>query len=484
MSAIARPFGMLLMFLYELVGNYGLAIILFAVIVRAILLPFQMKSKRGTMQSMRLQPKLAELQKKHGANKQKLNEETAKLYKDEGINPASGCLWGFLPLPIMFALFLAIRQPITMMMGVAPELLEEGGAILNKLLSIPAWENYSTLTSYYVQIDQAQFITEHFSQFADLSASLRPMTFNFFGNINLGVVPNWKFLWDAGTNWSDVTNWLPGLILFLIPFLSGGSQLISSIISKKLNPTPATPDGQQGTAGAMQSMLYLMPLMSVYFAFITPSALGIYWTIGSILQIAQDIWLTKRYTRIIDAEDAVKNAERNKREAELEAKRLESERKKEEGIIEQNQNTSKQKKQRAEKQEKTMKAVEWQKKDAPPKGFEPSREGDRRFARGRAYDPDRFLHAGEGNDEGDDSEAADSEGFDGGEGTIGIAAAATAEYDAPVSDDAPDGIDDIDVTDNTDESDDITINDDIDDIAEIDDINEVDDADDSDDKDD
>ena len=412
MSAIARPFGMLLMFLYEIVGNYGLAIILFAIIVRVILLPFQMKSKRGTMQSMRLQPKLAEIQKKHAANKQKLNEETAKLYKEEGINPASGCLWGLLPFPIMLALFLAIRQPLTMMMGVAPDLLSEGGAIINKLLSMPAWENYTTLTSYYVEIDQAQFITEHFSQFANLSANLRPMTFNFFGNINLGTVPNWKFFWDSSTNWSDVSNWLPGLVLFLIPLLSGGSQLISSIISKKLNPTPPTPDGQQSGAGAMQGMLYLMPLMSVYFAFITPAALGIYWTIGSILQIAQDIWLTKRYTRIIDAEDAIKNADRAKREAELEVKRLESERKKEEGIVEQNPNTSKQKKQRAEKQEKTMKAVEWQKKEAPPKDFEPSREGDRRYARGRAYDPDRFLYADSDIDSKDNIDSSDSNNTD------------------------------------------------------------------------
>ena len=67
MNAIAKPFGMLLMFLYDLVKNYGWAIILFAIIVKGILLPFQMKSKRGTMRTARIQPKLAELQKKHSA---------------------------------------------------------------------------------------------------------------------------------------------------------------------------------------------------------------------------------------------------------------------------------------------------------------------------------------------------------------------------------------------------------------------------------
>ena len=111
MAAIARPFGMLLMFLYSFVGNYGVALILFAVVVRAILLPFQMKSKRGMMKQARLQPKLAELQSRHGTNKAKINEEMAKLYKEEGVNPASGCLWGLLPFPIMIALFLVIREP-------------------------------------------------------------------------------------------------------------------------------------------------------------------------------------------------------------------------------------------------------------------------------------------------------------------------------------------------------------------------------------
>ena len=104
-NSLARPFGMLMMFLYEQVSNYGIAIILFALVIKIILLPFQMKSKRGMMQQARLQPQIAELQKKHGTNKAKINEETMKLYKEEGVNPASGCLWGFIPLPIMLALF-------------------------------------------------------------------------------------------------------------------------------------------------------------------------------------------------------------------------------------------------------------------------------------------------------------------------------------------------------------------------------------------
>ena len=135
---ITKPFGWLLMFLYELVNNYGLAVILFALVVKVVLLPFQMKSKRSMMRTSRLQPKLKELEKKHGANKQKYNEEVAKLYKEEGVNPMSGCLWSLIPFPIIIALFSAIRNPLTIMMGVPKALLDRRAAArsLNRLTEL------------------------------------------------------------------------------------------------------------------------------------------------------------------------------------------------------------------------------------------------------------------------------------------------------------------------------------------------------------
>jgi len=404
-SSIARPFGQFLMLIYGWVGNYGLALILFAFAVKVILLPFQMKSKRGMMQQARLQPKVAELQKKHGANKTKLNEEMSKMYKEEGVNPASGCLWGLLPLPIMLALFLAIREPLTMMMGVAADLLSsvplaDGnvGAIFAKLQELGF---VSTVQPYYVQIDQAQFISANFSQFANLSSALRTMDFHF-GILNLASQPQWNFLWT--TDWSNASIWLPGFFLFLLPLLSGGAQFVSSGINRKMTPT-TTPDDQ----GKMtQRMMMLMPLMSIYLAYITPAALGFYWTISTVFQIAQDVWLTRRFTRKLDAQDAVNNEERKKKEAEIEAKRIESERKKAEGlVVERNPNTSKRRKQKSDKQEQLGKAAEWEKKNAlPDEKYEPSRVDNRRYARGRAYDPDRYTGAAESGDNASGIEAS------------------------------------------------------------------------------
>ena len=416
MGAIARPFGALLMLIYNLVSNYGVAILIFAVIIRVILLPFQMKAKYGQMQQARLQPKLAELQKKHGANKAKINEETQKLYRDEGINPMSGCLWGLLPMPIMIAFFWVIRQPLTMMLGVAQEHLImpdaaagiEGG-VVGQLLETLGFQSSTGVP--YLQVDQAKFINENLEPFLELNIEnlTGGIDFDFLFGINLGTQPQWNFLWT--TEWSDSSIWLPGLLLFLIPLISGGAQMLMSHISRKMNPALA-PSGQ---AGAMHSVMMFMPLISVYFAFITPAALGFYWTAGTVLDMARDVWLTKKNTKKIDAEEAGKKEEREKKEAELEAKRVETERKKAAGLLEKNPNTSKRKKQSNEKQEQLEKAAEWEKKKAPPsedkEKIEPGRVGNRRYARGRAYDPDRYKtdsDSSAGDDE-DESEYDDED---------------------------------------------------------------------------
>ncbi|MDR2599992.1 MAG: membrane protein insertase YidC [Oscillospiraceae bacterium] len=394
-NPIAVPFGWLLMTLYDLFQNYALALLFVAIIVRVIMLPFQMKGKRGMMRQTRLQPKVAELQKKHGANKQKLNEEMAKLYKEEGVNPASGCLWSFIQMPIMIALFYAIRQPLSIMMRLSSELWESSsGAIyqgFEKILGHPPPNE-----GFYIQVDIAQQIHHHWEEFSALGIErLQNISFYLFGEfINLAETPNWQFFWSEDTDWSVTEKWLPGLILFFFPIISGGAQFVSASIMRKMSAAP-TPEGAGAT---MSGVIKFMPLLSVWFGFILPAALSFYWTIGTVLQIGQDIWLTKKYTKILDEEDAEKEKIRAVRDAELEAKRQETERKKAEGLAERNRNTSKRKKQKTDRQDQREKAAEWEKKQAPEKDVsaknEPGRIDNRRYARGRAYDPDRFAGAG------------------------------------------------------------------------------------------
>ena len=106
------------MWLYELTGNYGAAIFLFAFVVKVVLLYFSAKSKKSMMRQTRFTPYLKELEARYEGNKQKYQEEVAKLYKEEGINPMGGCLWSLIPFPILLALYQAIRKPITIMMGI------------------------------------------------------------------------------------------------------------------------------------------------------------------------------------------------------------------------------------------------------------------------------------------------------------------------------------------------------------------------------
>ena len=476
-NAIARPFGILLMFLYELVHNYGMALFLIAVVIKVLLLPFQMKGKRGMMRQSRLQPRIAELQKKHAANKQKLNEEMAKLYKEEGVNPASGCLWSFIQMPIMIAIFYAIRQPLTLMMGVKEELLERGQIILNTLQNIGVYITDDVLNGFYAQVHIAQAVSSHWDAFKDLGIEgLRYIQFNL-GILDLAQQPQWDFFWN--TDWSDSAIWLPGLILFFFPLISGGAQFVSAHIMRKLSPA-GSPEAASGTMG---TVIKFMPLMSVWFGFILPAALSLYWTIGTVLQIAQDIWLTKKYTKILDEEDAEKAVIRKARDAELEAKREETERKKAEGLAERNTNTSKRKKKKSDKQGQRDKAAEWEKKNAPApvvEGNDPSRVGNRRYARGRAYDPDRYANVSGSEpavsgDVIDDVEIIDDETPD--------TAYEYAETEVDYTDDSYDSFEEDEIIDSfeDDDDDDDLEDDDDDDDFEDDDDDDLEDDDDDDD---
>ena len=110
---ITVPFGYLMSWLYDLTSNYGVALILFAVIVKLVLFPISAKSKKSTMKMSRLTPRVQELQAKYANDPQKQNEAIQALYKEENASMAGGCLWSLIPLLILLPLYAVIRQPIT-----------------------------------------------------------------------------------------------------------------------------------------------------------------------------------------------------------------------------------------------------------------------------------------------------------------------------------------------------------------------------------
>ncbi len=388
---IAKPFGILMMWLYQLTHNYMLAVILFSLIVKLILLPFQMKSKKGMMRQQLLIPQQQELAKKYGSNKQKYQEELMKLYQEEGVSPMSGCLWALLPFPILIALYSAIRKPLSTMMGVAAKELQSGGAVYDALKGLG-----HTLTSDgYGEIHAVKVIHQHWSDvFEGLNVTkLQDMDYMSFG-LDLGAQPSFKFwTWD----WSSVSVWLPTLGLFLIPIVAALLTLLPTKLSKKLNAETMKaagldpPQEQQGQG----FLTVFMPLSTLIFCFWMPAALGVYWIANSVFTVLQDIILTKHYNKTVAAESADRIAARRAREAELERKRQESERRRAvEGSVE-NASTSRKKQQNKKKKEQSDKTLEWQRAHNPEEPvYEPSRVGTRRYARGRAYDPDRFSRNG------------------------------------------------------------------------------------------
>ncbi|MGM9615383.1 MAG: membrane protein insertase YidC [Oscillospiraceae bacterium] len=386
-EAIGKLFGRLLLLLYNWTSNYGVAVILFALVVKLIMLPFQLKSKKSMMRTSRMTPRLKELEKKFGNDQQRYQQELNKLYKEEGVNPMSGCIWSLIPFPILIALYRAIRFPLTTTMGVASELLAEGGAIYQKLLELGfSTEALTSRQQVYAQIFQSKFITEHFSDFAALSDKLQPLSYKFLG-LDLGSTPNIAFWnWDA-FNWANIG-------LFLIPIVSAGLSYLSMVISNASNPQ--TKDQQQ----QMKTMSITMPLISLWICFTMPGVMGIYWIAQSLFSIIQDVILNKVFNKQLDIEDADRIEREKARAAELEAKREETERLRAEGLSVENKNTSKKNKRAAAAQkEAERKAAEQRAEKAKKRAalgivdeIPASQVGNRRYARGRAYVPDRYTN--------------------------------------------------------------------------------------------
>ena len=398
MSIITVPFSWLLMSLYDLFQNYGVAIILFALVVNLILTPFMGKSKAAMMRQQRLQPRINELQRRHAGNQQKLNEEMQKLYREENINPMSGCLWNLIPFPILIALYSVIRQPMSVMMRLGDETVASVQSVLEKLGAF-SMDALSKQQAAYSEIFLIQAAHENLDAVLAVAPDFQDISYSFLG-LNLGVVPEFR-IWTF--DFSNKETLLPALGLFLIPFISAFLSWASMKISMARTGAPAGNEQQQAQTESMnKSMQLMMPLMSIWICFIMPAAMGIYWIANSVFGMLRDWILTAHYTKkfmVDDVEWLEREKVREAEEAEYERKKIEAERRRAAGLIEDNKNTSKNKKKAIEKQKReemkaaaiaAEKAERRERLGVQEAEVPASQVGNRRYARGRAYDPDRF----------------------------------------------------------------------------------------------
>ena len=403
---ITWPFAKLMVLFYNMTHSYGLALILFSLTVNLVLMPFMAKSKKSMMRTTRLQPKIQELQRRHEGNQQKLNAEMQKLYQEEGFNPASGCLWSLLPLFLLFPLYSIIPLPITRMMLADSSVVDSLSEIFAEQVS-----NLSARAAGYKEIILTNLAHANWSSIPEelKTKGLMDINLNFLG-VPLGDTPDWHTIFTGPWTWAAIG-------LFLIPFVSAGLSWVSMKVSTAINPTTAN-DAQSQSMN--QSMNLMMPLMSVVFCFMMPAAMGIYWIANSVFGMARDYVLTKYYKKQLDIEDAERLAARSQREKELEAKREETERLKAEGKTEVNTNTSKKKLQASEKQKseerkaaiiRDERAARRERLGVKEAEKPASQVGNRRYARGRAYVPDRYDNP-EGAEEATIAAAMASEGQD------------------------------------------------------------------------
>lgn len=416
MSIITVPFSWLLTLFYDTFQNYGLSIILFALLVNLILTPFMAKSKKSMMYTTRLQPRLKELERRHSGNPQKYQQEVSKLYKEEGVNPMSGCLWAFLPLLILIPLYSVIRQPMTTMMGLAQDQVDLVQATLENMGLLDV-DGLSNRTKMYVEIIMTQLTHENFDAIHSVVDAVKDIDYSFLG-LNLGSQPQLTF-WNM--EGFSSANWWPSVGLFLIPFVSALSSWLTSKVSMAMNP-PAGNDAQsQQMASTNKMMQIFMPLMMLWFTFTVPAAMGVYWIANGVFGLIRDVILTKYYKKKLFEDDEdwkERERRREQEEAEQERRREAAERRKATGEILENKNTSKKKLQTAEKQKaEEMKAAaiaadraaRRERLGIEEKEIPASQVGNRRYARGRAYDPDRFSRQEETPAESEATETEESQ---------------------------------------------------------------------------
>lgn len=375
---ICVPFAWLVRLFYDLTNSYGVALILFTLVIKLIMLPFQMKSKKSMMRMSRVSGQMQDLQKRYAKNQAKLQEEMQKLYEEEGVNPMSGCLWSFLPLPILMALYSIIRQPITHFMMLSKDVLQtvvqsvaDAGVdltnivMMDKATGAPALKDGLYQMAAYGQINLVKAVQEMGLSTPD---GWFNVNYKFLG-LDLTATP-WEYVKSFTFTWAVI-----GVIL--IPILAGLSQFVFSKLTMKTQPQADAAGG-----ASMKSMMYMMPLFSVYIAFVMPAALGVYWIAQSVFSLIQEAILNKTLSAKMEAEE----------EARFQARQADRQKRMEEARIQERQRQQDEQKKQTlrEKQQAAQAAKAVKAAKAATSTTEAGRVGDRPYARGRAYKADRY----------------------------------------------------------------------------------------------
>jgi YidC/Oxa1 family membrane protein insertase len=353
---------MLLMFLYDFFNSYGLALILFGFIVKIVLFPVTLKSKKSMIQMNMLSGRMNQLKAQYGKDPQRYNMEVQKLYEKENVNPMGGCVWSLIPMFVLIGLYGIIREPLTNMMGLPEDMISVVSQITGianegaypQIAMVEAMNNPATLEAVKAAVGAA-------------GDGLKGMNFSFLG-MDLASIPSWKF-WSNGVS---------GILTFVMVLVSAITSFVSMKVTMATNQMNKNQSANAQMDQTNKMMTWMMPLMSLWIGFTVPAGLTVYWISQYIVTMLSEVicgkMLKKDYEAArVAAEEAARQAKedekRRKEEARLErAKRIEEEK----------------------LNKKKHKSEPKAESNEPGVNKEDAREGLRAYARGRAYMPDRF----------------------------------------------------------------------------------------------
>lgn len=287
---LANFFGYLLSFLYSIVNNYGIAIILFTVIIKIILLPLSIKQQKTMKKSAKMQEKMKVIQFKYKNDQEKMNQEMMNLYKTENMSPFSGCLTAIIQLLLLLSIFYLVRSPITYMEKIPTD-------DINKYIS-QLQEEGREISNVYPEIDlirEYNWLKEKNPE--DSNVEKLNLQMNFLG-LDLSKIPQ--------QNMADYTVYIIPILYILSSFVS---IRMTTSMQQKQNEKKKEKiiDGETGKEieeqqsenemdAVMQTnkmMSWMMPIMSISIAFVAPLGLALYWLINNILMILERLILDK-----------------------------------------------------------------------------------------------------------------------------------------------------------------------------------------------
>ena len=303
--------------LHSIINNYALTIILFTILIKVAVLPLNIKSRRSTMRMSALQPQMKALQDKYKDDQEKLNQKMSELYRKEGVSPMGGCLPMIVSMFVLFAMFYALRtfadtQLVTQFLTFYHNQEIDPRTMCEPFLWIRNfWMPDSPFASYMPDVNSLRMVS--IDVWNEVSANLAaagtiPQALNFADNAAMtsfmenvvtpfvksdvyapyvAVVPGLENLSILGL--IKLTIFKEGNGWFILPLLSMGTQ----ILMQKLTMQSSQMDPSQ--AGTQKSMIYVMLFMSLYFCASYNSAFALYWVIGNVYAIFEQLGMNKYF---------------------------------------------------------------------------------------------------------------------------------------------------------------------------------------------